>query len=236
MKRVVLLCLLAYLVSFSCKKNDADSGQYNNHDGYTPMSVGNYWVYGSYLIDSVGNAVFNHYVDSIVVTKDTMINNKKYFLFVHFSFYDTIPRYYFFDEVRIYRDSSGTLIWYTSPSCNKVKADKDYIYMSSVNFTTPIYNFNSYCDSVDLHMRRMIQMQKVNEQVTVPAGNFNGILNQEQALTGILDYAGITFPSIKNYFVKKVGLILTSNFYASGWINDKKTQELRLLRYHINPK
>ena len=47
---------------------------------YTPLSIGNYWVYEGYKIDTNGieEPLNNH--DSLVIKRDTIINGHSYFV------------------------------------------------------------------------------------------------------------------------------------------------------------
>ena len=81
MRNLVFLGL-ALVFLFSCKKETEELQENNNQVpvSYMPLKIGNYWIYQTYKIDSLGNESIDGAVDSVRVTKDTLINGNTYFV------------------------------------------------------------------------------------------------------------------------------------------------------------
>jgi hypothetical protein len=177
------------------------------------MKIGNYWIYNTYNIDSLGNETLNSLQDSVIITKDSVINGKTYFVFEGSAFPTANPNRII---KMIARDSSGYL----------VHTDGKILF-SSVNFTDTLRTDK---DSIGVNQSSYIityRMEQTPNQLTVPAGNFN-----------VIDYKGtlksLAIPATRythNYYAKNIGLISNSLRYVnSGGIY----YERRLLRYHLN--
>ena len=80
-KSLVLVLLIAIVsVNYSCKKQEdvsidkVEEGEVS----FSPMSVGNYWVYEVYSVDKQGNTTYDS-MDSTYISKATIVNGISYF-------------------------------------------------------------------------------------------------------------------------------------------------------------
>jgi len=80
-KSLVLVLLIAIVsVNYSCKKQEdvsidkVEEGEVS----FSPMSVGNYWVYEVYSVDKQGNTTYSG-MDSTYISKTTTVNGNSYF-------------------------------------------------------------------------------------------------------------------------------------------------------------
>ena len=103
----------------SCK-NDEPKIQ-ENMTLYSQFNVGNYWVYQDYRIDSSGIEKPLKSVDSVYISKDTLINNVRYFVF-NSSYYGTSlhPKYQ--------RDSLGYIVNEKGAKLFSISNFTDYIF------------------------------------------------------------------------------------------------------------
>jgi len=86
----LLFCL--FLILISCKKIvNPDLPEHNiYYPEFYPMKTGNYWIYEVYKISTNGNEVITGGIDSIYVTKDTLINGNIFFETNHSSLINSI--------------------------------------------------------------------------------------------------------------------------------------------------
>ena len=104
MKNYIYLIAFATVVGllFSSCKND-EPGKTEDIALYSQFKVGNYWIYQDYSIDSLGTESGFGRIDSIYISKDTLINNVQYFVFVGGFYGNSLyPRYQ--------RDSLGYIV------------------------------------------------------------------------------------------------------------------------------
>src|ERR1035437_875558 len=84
----LLICFIAAcLLITSCKKDTAITAPItakNNSTSstsYISLTVGNYWVYNVYQLDSAGTETFMNKTDSLYIQKDSIIGTKTYYYF-----------------------------------------------------------------------------------------------------------------------------------------------------------
>jgi len=218
MRKLIVFSILL-IVFISCKK-DNDSSEPENtpptvQASYFPMTFGNYWVYENYKIDSLGNEELLTEIDSLVITKDSIINGKKYFVIEGISYpFNT------WKIQGIYRDSAGYLINHLGKKlfCNNQSNDTLYTYANYNNQNDTVYSF-------------YLRMTDSEYTLEVPAGSFSKIMksegsyylynpNNENIHSDILDY----------YYAPSIGKIQYNWKYASApWRGEK-----RLLRYSVD--
>lgn len=192
---------------------------------HMPMEIGNYWVYQHYNIDSSGVETPLSIYDSIVITKDTIIRDNKYFIFekTQKSYTGTIG------TIRILRDSLGYLI-----------DDKGKILLADKNFKDTLAyseNINTYTDSTgaiisDTLYTLYYKMYKYSNIINVPAGSFDDILNYRGHLNVFNSPIGKHQVFMNNYYSKDIGAITKTYVYLSSAYKEKF--EKRLTRYNIN--
>lgn len=202
------------LVFFSCKKDESDDTSQNNqtYDNYFPLKIGNYWVYQYNKLDSNGITSPVEMVDSIAVDRDTIIQSKSYFILAGINLGATN------NNIEIVRDSNG--YWVNQDG---------YIYLTAKNFTSK-FNIRSIYAGQDTLLDLYDQMEKINEVIDVPAGNFN-VINKKTTVTYRNKIPGVDSVRYSHsYFSKNVGNIYSMVlFYSNPTIYEKK-----LLRYKIN--
>jgi len=204
---------IAIAILTSCQKED-DSGE--SRINYTPLEIGNYWIYQHYSIDSIGNETETTMIDSVVITKDTIINGNKYFILEGTNKPLNGGKWVVID---ILRDSLGYLI-----------NNKGQIQFAENNFSDTlakrvmVNNHNG-----DTIYTLTYKMEKPNNSVTIPAGTFD-VLNYKGTVITVYDIPGVKNPRyINKFYSDKVGKILDTYFYIHGPL----IYEKRLLRYYI---
>jgi hypothetical protein len=102
-KRILLL--LGFLLSLSsCKNDSAPTGAQPNAGEILPLKVGNQWIG---RVASLGSPSLPPYLDTMVVTKDTMIQNEEWFFLTGWSLYVANRS----DGLWAYNDSQTWLLW-----------------------------------------------------------------------------------------------------------------------------
>jgi hypothetical protein len=198
----------------SCKKDDDDNGTTPVAD-YTPMAVGDYWIYEHYRVDSLGNATPLGTTDSTYIEKDTVINSSVYYKMIS----PGLP-----GENRVYllRDSSHYLVSHTGE-----------ILFSSQNFTDTLneYYIVLQVTAPDTVARVIKKMADRNVDVTTPAGTFTTSNYQAKFLM----YPNWSVMGNTRYvnarYAPGVGLVKES---LSFFVSSPYTEEKRLLRYHLH--
>lgn len=206
--------LLITTCIISCKKDDDDSSTTPEAD-YTPMAVGDYWIYEHYQVDTLGNAIPMGTTDSTYIEKDTLINSKVYYKMIS-------PGLLGEERIYLLRDSSHYLVSFPGE-----------IIFSSRNFTDTLkqYYYVLQVSGPDTLARIIKKMADQNVTVNTPAGTFT--TNSYQ--TKFLMYPN--FPMVGNTrylntrYAPVVGVVSESLpfFLSSPYIEEK-----RLLRYHLH--
>ncbi len=217
MKNLFVLFAIAFsllLVSSCCKDdNDIDTAPQVSQLQHLPLKTGNYWVYNTYEIDTLGNETVISTVDSTIISGDTIINGLTYYI---------LKGNYAGGQTRILdilRDSSGYLV----NNKGKIKFSED-------NFTDTLSIRNTtFGDST--YATITYKMEKHNGPFTVPAGTFDDILNYK----GSIKFYGANNPFYKDkntFYSKDIGLILDTYY----WISKARfyRYERRLVRYNVN--
>ena len=215
MKKLVLIVGIISCL-FSCEKNDKQDESENLVSTYLPMSVGNYWVYQVYNIDVNGNKSQSTTLDSTVITKDTLINGKKYYRFDYLNYHlDNINHF----DTAYLRDSLTFII-----------NEKGNILFSENNFNDTLYR-KTYVFENDTFYTMTCKMERIDQEISTPAGSFNNILNFRGTVIVNPKHTDIENPRYTDeYFAKDMGVVYQSQTYVSGG----QIREKRLVRYHIN--
>ncbi len=199
----------------SCEKDNSDSE--NNSEvevTYLPLKVGNYWIYKNYSIDSSGEEFEKSNLDSVVIDRDTTINDKQYYVMEGTDYPLTGSEW---KIIGLFRDSCGYIV-----------NEKGEIKLSVNNFVDTL-DYATYVSDSDTLYTLSYQMEKLSSTVTVPAGEFS-VLNFKGTVILTEEFEGIENPRyIDNLYADNVGKVLESNvFYHSTTIWEK-----RLVRYNI---
>jgi len=206
MMKLRLLSILIALLILSCNKKEPTLCNVNNNEkvtDYYPLTVSSYWIYNEYIIDS-NQVEFIDAVDSSYISKDTLINGKKYYI-----------KNDKFSAGDFYRgcvtDSSNYII-----GLGGLKK------LSYNNFTDTLWaETTSYSISYS-------KMTNNGIIVIVPAGTFTTL--KQDIFRYILNpnYIGENPYTDNIYYAKGVGLV-KDHFY----VNNKQWSERRLVKYHI---
>jgi hypothetical protein len=104
MKKLLFVLMAGSFIWTACEKDPIKEDQSPELD-YFPMTVGNYWVYDTYKIDSNGNELLYGENDTTLIEKDTLIAGESYFKIRGKGF-----GYGSAEQVNFYRDSSGYIV------------------------------------------------------------------------------------------------------------------------------
>ncbi|PWJ43195.1 hypothetical protein [Sediminitomix flava] len=210
--RKLFLIGLVFTLLFSCDKDDSSltSPSLGN---YFPLAIGNYWVYEHYQIDSLGNEIRRNQLDSVIISRDTLINGLQYFVLEgNYSFFNNEEHWGIID---ILRDSASYLV-----------NDKGRIRFSATNFTDALDSFVETYQG-DTIFVTTYQMDDLESQVIVPAGEFETLNYKGTTLDFTL---GTQSPVYNNcYYAKNVGKVLES----CTALNLPILLEKRLIRYKV---
>ena len=202
---------MLFALMTSCQTEDVNPELRKSN--YLPLEVGNYWVYQHYRIESVGNEFLLEEVDSVVITKDTIIRNERYLVMEVIS---TNPMW---NKTEIVRDSAKHLVNHLG-----------HIHFSETNFSAVLYTYyecqNEFNDTL---FSISFQMQDPEVEVTVPAGTFE-VLNYKGTLEVLLYFEENSNRILNRYYAPNIGKILHTYYYLPS----DYTFERRLARYHID--
>jgi len=212
MRKLFFLGILSLL--FVQCNDESSEPEVKTAESYLPLAVGNYWIYENCRIDSLGNETKLSQIDTVIITKDTLINNKKYFVFegTHYPSSEKLI-------LSIKRDSIGFLV-----------NEKGSITFSIDNFTDTLYS-SIIIHEGDTLLMSDYKMENPGISIEVPAGIFSNVLNFKGFRYTIEN--GIIIKDKKplnNYYAKGVGKINSNFFYQS---QDYIQYERRLIKYHI---
>ncbi len=212
MNRYLTSLIIVCVLLFSCKKEHPETNTQNTNSASKPfttdyygLSIGSYWVYNIYIVDTLNNSTFQN-ADSVWIKSDTVIRGNTYYAI-------TGESPLFFQSNALMRDSSGWLVTNTGRiMCNNTGD-------TSIFSTTIDTGMDTIYDA----------MQSQNYSKTVPAGTFTCI----DARGTCKFYKGYLWGNpryLYNFYSSGVGLVFETNFYTSN----PNHLEMRLVRYHIN--
>lgn len=217
MKKVILV-VVVIICFFSCHKDDEAVISKVTTSSYLPMAVGNYWVYQEYTTQNNGTFVPSSAIDSVCISKDTIINGKTFYKFDSFQIYASLV-----PPIRV----NGSDFY--SDSCKNLINPKGEIMFSEDNFTDILLRRSDVIQE-DTFTWITGKMEKLDQIVTVPAGTFNDVLNLKGTVNCNPKFSSVSNPRYVNkYLAKNVGEILHSYIFVDVDI----TIEKRLIRYKI---
>ncbi len=203
--------LLLLVIIHSCKKNSPQPPP--SYPDYSQLTVGNYWIYERYNIDSPGNATASGIFDSCYVEKDTQINNTAFFKVIR---PQPLGAYY---NTTFIHDSLHYLI-----------NEEGQILFSSQNFTD---TFSHYCITAgaDTVCEIVLKMDDMNFSTTTAAGTFTtSSLKQTFNMYPYWAYAGNP-RYLNTRYAENIGIVTeTLPFFSSN----PNYVERRLIRFHLN--
>jgi hypothetical protein len=207
MNKVILLLLsMGFIGLSSCKKEVVELST-----NYVPLSVGNYWIYQTYVqdVNNLWNPLTSN-TDSIYIDKDTLIDGDVYYkkMTAYGSGQSLTEYVHYVDDELV--DVNGKVLF----SANK--------FLRSSVLDTTIYNVGSSFSSI-------YYLDFTLQSVTVGAGTFDCVDWHRGSC--VWNDNGTMRPraDIQNYYAKEVGFVQTLSYLLSG--SPTKTE---LERYHIN--
>jgi hypothetical protein len=199
---------LLALALLGCSKSDSTTPPSENTytaSSYYPLSVGNYWVYDLYEVDTNGVEAFID-TDSMYIEKDTILRGNRYF----------VKRTSRLNGVSIIRDSSDYLINRYGLRLFGPQDKSDTLDLLALPFngadTTQLIHF---------------QMNLQSRKVSLPAGNFNvlELIESVRFLSG-----SSTIRPYSLYRAPNVGIVYSEGSYSH---NNPIRIEYRLRRYFV---
>jgi hypothetical protein len=208
-----ILIIIPILLIASCSKDIAipvDQGVSQttvipSAEDYYPLTVGNYWVYDYYVINTLSGVQQFQYRDSVYIVGDTIINGYTYAHQENKSINGIGWAYL--------RDSSGYMVMHKGAK----------ILFSCCNFTD---TFSISHDGAYTVYTKMIHQDTL---IPTPLGNFHSI-----SLGYLWHYTNNSAPLPKNeylFFGKGIGMTQYCHWYYPGCIGKI---EGRLVKYHLN--
>lgn len=197
MKRAKVLSMICIVfIIASCNKSDEPSTP-DLQPSYIPMSVGDYWIYDWYEIDSLGTETASGIQDSIVITGDSLLNGQVYFTFSKYNNGNL-------KAPSFYRDSLGYLV-----------DPYGFILFSPYTTSDTLYSYwvpNNGPDTIAFIYYTMLP----DENISVPAGQFFAKHKQ-----GTVEYYQTNHPNfnpayVDTYFAQGVGRVYTSSIFLSS--------------------
>jgi len=216
MKTKLLLGFFLMAGILSCEKNEnkSDVPKPKKAD-YFPLGTGSYWVYNTYIIDSLGNETLKSENDTLSIIGDTTINGNTYSIFYGKRYGVSTSL-----EKRFYRDSLGYIV-----------NEEGKIVFSSDNFTDTL-DIKYTPDMENPMYYQFKMMKKVEDKITLPAGVFDSVLNSRLSVY----YYNPLIEHLRDndyLYAPNVGKILWQYFYYGGFVNRKSYIEERLVAYKI---
>lgn len=217
MRALFLIGLMAFFL-VSCEKNNPGTGnddpaQANTVD-YFPLSIGNSWVYQNVDIDPLGQETVRPEKDSVIISRDTLINDKLYYVFEGTSYPFNGRKWGVIDIVR---DSAGYIV-------NQFGE----VEFSLLNFTDTLHLEREMIQD-EVLFTLSYRMENENASASVPAGVFD-VVNYKGTVVSEKEMEGIPNPRyINNLYARGVGKVLKSYFYFHSSVISEK----RLLSFTI---
>lgn len=178
------------------------------NQSYIPMTVGSFWVYQWYQVDSSGTELLlDGKIDSIFIEKDTLIGGAIFKKIREANSFLSVP-----SVIKFRRDSLGYLIdpWHN-------------IYFSTTNFMDTLRIFHTN------EMKIIYQMKVATPPIITLAGAFD-CLNFHGEITPFLN-VDWEKQDVNRYYSRGVGKVQENNFFFSS--ANLKQYHRRLMEYHI---
>lgn len=215
MKSRFLMFTVLAMAFVACNKNDDATPVIKPKDpNYFPLSIGSYWVYNTYKIDSLGNEELYSQNDTTRIIGDTMINKNTYKIYSgHLYSSTSVYKIY-------YRDSSRYII-----------SDEGNIIFSSDNFTDTITSeLIPNTGNPQWHLYSKMDMH--NSITTLEAGTFDSLLIRNLYIEYLMENPCIT-RSLTSLYAPNVGKIVEQIAFIGELLNTKCYYEKRLVSYYI---
>ena len=197
MRNVLIFGIISIFLVSSCEK---DEEVINESVDYTPLSIGDYWVYENYSTDTFGIETILPQIDSVIIDRDTIIRGETYYVFEGTNY----PNNQHWGILNIVRDSADCLV------------NLDGIILFSLNnFSDVLYEDIRIFDTDTLYTYQY-QMETITGSVVVPTGTYNDVLNYKGTFNINNPMNGVTNPRYSNnYYAPDIGMIMETCFYFS---------------------
>lgn len=206
MRNLILLAITTVAV-VSCT-NETIEPKLN----YIPMKVGNYWVYENYQINEEGSETNLQKIDSVIISRDTIINGNKFYVFEGTRYPTELNRCI----LQIVRDSSGYLV-----------RNDGRVLFSESNFSDILYSGFEITNNSDTLCSYTCKMVKPEDPIVLSIGTFDALIYLNIVNT---DYDIPGYPrEFPNYYVANIGKVIST----SGFFFSPIRFEQRLIRYNI---
>jgi hypothetical protein len=214
-------CFALFVITFfiiSCKKDKTEPApvpvEYASpYPNYSQLKVGNYWVYQTYQVDTLGNSTCMFSLDSCYVEKDTLINGHIYFKVYRNYYVPYLINLYIRDSLHYVVDAGGKILF------------------SSQDFATIFDNYYTGISQGDTVAEVIAKMEDHNFPVNVDAGTF---ITSDYRLTYNMypnwSLNGSTRIRHTRY-AKDIGIVMET---MPIYVGNPNYIERRLLRYHLN--
>ncbi len=203
----VLFLLIAFV---ACDKDNEST----HIPDYFPLSIGSYWIYNSYQIDSLGKEKLLGENDTFRIIGDTIIRG--YVFSVYYGKQYVLPS---LPIEQYFRDSSGYIV-----------NEKGMIIFSQYNFTDTL--FKNYFSGPNSNILEFGRIEVCPDAIRVPAGIFEEVYNCKTTLTEY-DPEEKQVGTVDCLYAPDVGRILRQNLFVNQFLSQKKYYEERLVNYHI---
>jgi hypothetical protein len=214
MKRLSLV-VVAMIFLAACDKNDEPDPQIRLN--YQPLSLGSYWVYENFSIHPDGSENPMSRIDSVAITRDTIIRGEKYFVFEAIN---TASEQSQWSILRIVRDSLSYLV-----------NEKGAILFAENHFNEILYEHFEVSYNTDTVAELYYQMKVDPSNYTVPAGSFDVLNYQGEVISYMVpDPEQPALYYLNNLYARDVGRVLRTGI----WLTSGALWEQRLVRYYIN--
>ncbi len=223
MKNIIAHAIFLSLIATSCNKGKQPANNENQPVNYsTPSTIGSYWVYRDYEVDSLGNVSMLNSADTMFVTGDSIVNGHTYTVYKG----ALIPN----ADCRLLRDSSGFVV-----------NENGYIYFSNNNLGSIFHTWNepNYPGpNGQINLITQTYIEPLIEAVSVPAGNFMSYVRKDVSTDeagGPVNVCGDLEYIQKTHYVEGVGVVRQEYAFFSAMTQLCKYRYRELIDYYIAP-
>lgn len=215
-KPIFILSFLSLLAFSACHKDEETLPEDSLPvivENYLPLTVGNYWIYEEFQIDTNGTATDLGKIDSCYIEKDTLINNKTYFKYCRVA-----PGYG--SSIKFIRDSSHYIV-----NSNGI------ILFSSVDFSSILHTYYTIIPVSDTVSVNTSKMTDKDVEITTPYGTFT-TYNYKTTCAIAPAFASNGNERYWNTrYANNVGIVAET---IATYLSTPVFTERRLVRYHLN--
>lgn len=215
MKTRILVGMYLLVVLVACNKESNVTNPVIEEPTYYPLTTGSYWIYNTYKIDSLKNEELISENDTTAIIGDTIINGHQYKVFYgkRYGHMEIKTEKYLRDSLGYIVNSNGKIVF------------------CQTNFTDTLYSV-AIPNSLDTLYYEFTEMQSVVEEIILPSGAFDSIINNQLKFVFWKVPNKPTF-DLDNLYAPNVGKIISQYGYAGALLDQKSYYEHRLIDYFI---